>query len=428
MLFLTATWENRVHEPRNLSYGCGMRWLHVSTLLLTAFLVSISARAADEDTFAGCLAGLEQRALTAGVSEATIRDVIDNVERVERVIRLDRNQPEFTRTFADYYTRRVTDARVRQGRELFERHRALLTEVQLQFGIPAHYLLAFWGLETNFGGYFGKIPTTNALATLACDQRRAEFFSDEFVAALRILDAGDIERPNMLGSWAGAMGHMQFLPSVFLEYAIDGDGDGRRNLWGSVPDAMSSAGNFLRGLGWQPGLRWGREIRLPQDFDYGLAGRGNRRPLAEWVGLGVTDAYGGALPPLEIEAAVLVPAGHEGPAFFAYQNFDVIMRWNRSEYYAIAVGRLADRIAGGVPLTRDPDTGGEPVTRDAVRRLQQNLATLGYDVGKPDGIFGPATSSALSAFQQSRDVIADGHLDSDAIALVSTAVERSADE
>ena len=402
--------------------------LSASTLLLTVFLASVTARAADDETFASCLAGLEERALTAGVSETTIRDVLDSVERVERVIRLDRNQPEFTRTFADYFTRRVTDGRVRQGRELLEQHRSLLNRVQRQYGVPAHYLLAFWGLETNFGGYFGKIPTTNALATLACDQRRAEFFSGEFVAALRILDAGDIERQNMLGSWAGAMGHMQFLPSVFLQYAIDGDGDGRRNLWGSVPDAMSSAGNFLQGLGWEPGLRWGREISLPEGFDYGLTGRGHRRPLAEWVRLGVTDAYGGGLPPLDLEAAVLVPAGHEGPAFLAYRNFDVIMRWNRSEYYAIAVGRLADRIAGGVPLTRDPDTGGEPVTRDAVRQLQQDLAALGYDAGKPDGIFGPATSSALSAFQQSRNVIADGHLDSDAIALVSTAAGASADE
>ncbi len=405
-----------------------MHRVRVSFLLLFGILLSAPGRAADEAAFAGCLAGLEQQALTAGVSEATIRDVMGSIERVERVIQLDRNQPEFTRTFADYYERRVTDARVRQGRELLARHKTLLDRVQRQYGVPAQYLVAFWGLETNFGSYFGKIPTTNALATLACDQRRAEFFTGEFVAALRILDAGDIDRRSMLGSWAGAMGHMQFLPSVFLQYAIDGDGDGRRNLWGSVPDAMASAGNFLQGLGWQPGLRWGREIRLPRNFDYGLAGRRNRRALSEWVGLGVTNAYGGTLPPLDLEAAVLVPAGHEGPAFLAYQNFDVIMRWNRSEYYAIAVGRLADRIAGGVPLTRDPDTGGEPVTRDAVRQLQEDLATLGYDAGSPDGIFGPATSSALSAFQQSRDVIADGHLDSEAIALVSAAARTPADE
>ena len=420
--------SKRVHELATLAYGCAMRSPLIYLLTLVTLGTTAQPAVADDEAFAGCLSSLEQQALTAGVSEATVRDVMANVSRVERVIQLDRNQPEFTRTFADYYNRRVTDSRVRQGRELLARHADLLDDVRRNYGVPPHYLLAFWGLETNFGGYFGNIPTTNALATLACDERRASFFAGEFLAALRILDAGDIDRENMLGSWAGAMGHMQFLPSVFLQYAIDGDGDGRRNLWGSVPDAMASAGNFLNGLGWESGLRWGREIRLPANFDYSLAGRQKRRPLSEWVRLGVTDAYGGSLPPLDLEAAVLVPAGHEGPAFLVYRNFDVIMRWNRAEYYAIAVGRLADRIAGGVPLTRDPDTGGEPVTRDAVRQLQEDLATLGYDAGTPDGIFGPATRSALSEFQRSRDLIADGHLDSEAIATVTGAVSDSAGE
>ena len=381
----------------------------------------VSGLADDTDTFGQCIAGLQTRARAEGISEPVVVDVLGQASRVERVIELDRNQPEFTRTFADYYNRRVTAGRVDQGRAMRDRHRELLETVQQRYGVPSHYLLAFWGLETNFGAYFGKIPTPDALATLACDPRRGDFFAGELMSALQIIDAGDITAEGMLGSWAGAMGHMQFLPSVFLQYAVDGDGDGRRDLWGSTADAMHSAANFLRGLGWEPRLRWGREIRLPEGFDYSLAGRGNKRPLSEWVALDVRDAYGGKLPALDLPAAVLVPAGHEGPAFIAYDNFDVIMRWNRSEYYAIAVGRLADRIAGGVPLTRPADPGGERITRDQVRQLQEDLVALGHDPGNPDGIVGPATTGALSQFQKSQSVIADGHVDAEAIALVRSA-------
>lgn len=371
--------------------------------------------------FAECVVGLEQRARTEGVSDSVVAEVLGQAEEVKRVIELDRNQPEFMRTFADYYDRRVTDERVARGRQLAEEHRALLGRIQREYGVPAHYLLAFWGLETNFGAYFGKIPTANALTTLACDPRRADFFAGELMAALKIVDAGDIAPEQMLGSWAGAMGHMQFLPSVFQRYAVDADGDGRRDLWGSVPDAMASAANFLRGIGWTPGLRWGREVRLPDKFDYALAGRSRAQPLADWVALGLTNAYGGSLPPLDLEAAVLVPAGHEGPAFLAYDNFDVIMRWNRSEYYAIAVGRLADRIAGAGELTRPADTGAGPVTRDDVRSLQERLVALGFDAGTADGIAGPATQRALADFQKSRGLVADGYIDGDAIEATRTA-------
>lgn len=378
--------------------------------------------------FGSCIAGLQDRARSEGISPPVVDGVLGNVELVERVIELDRDQPEFTRTFADYYNRRVTDDRVEQGRRLLSENRKLLDAVQRRYGVPSHYLLAFWGLETNFGAYFGKIPTPDALATLACDPRRSSFFSSELMAALRIIDAGDITAERMLGSWAGAMGHMQFLPSVFLQYAIDGDADGRRDLWGSTADAMYSAANFLRGLGWEPGLRWGREVRLPEGFDYSMAGRNNRQPLSAWVRLGIRNAYGGVLPPLDLSAALLVPAGHEGPAFLVYENFDVIMRWNRSEYYAIAVGRLADRIAGGGALTRPADAAGERITRDAVLKLQEDLATLGYEPGEADGIFGPATSEALSRFQKSRDSIADGHLDPEAIGLVREAAGGSPED
>jgi len=368
--------------------------------------------------FESCLAALGERARHQGISASVVASVLDETIRLERVINLDRSQPEFTRTFADYYIPRVTEQRVAQGRALYAEHRDLLLRLQREYGVPGQYLLAFWGLETNYGAYFGKIRTTDALATLACDQRRPAFFSDEFVAALRIIAAGDIEHEYMRGSWAGAIGNMQFLPSVFLQYAVDGDGDGRRDLWTSIPDSLASAANFLRGIGWRAELRWGREVRLPQGFDFSLSGREGTRSLAQWVRLGITDAFGGDLPALDIPAAILVPSGHLGPAFLTYENFDVIMRWNRSEYYAIAVGRLADRIAGGGVLTRQLDTGGEPITVDKVQRLQADLALLGYDAGKVDGIFGPATRRALSRFQAANDMIADGHLDRKAMRAV----------
>ena len=386
-------------------------------IILLSFAPSGLAQEHDAE-FVSCLESMGERARDEGVDAAVIASVLGDTTRLQRVIRLDRSQPEFTRTFADYYTRRVTEQRVAQGRALYAEHRDLLVRLQREYGVPGHYLLAFWGLETNYGAYFGKIRTTDALATLACDQRRSEFFTGEFIAALKIIDAGDIERERMLGSWAGAIGNVQFMPSVFLRYAVDGDGDGRRDLWGSVPDSMASAANFLRGIGWRTELRWGREVRLPQGFDYSLGSREEIRTLAEWVGLGVSDAYGGALPLLEIPAAVLVPAGHQGPAFLTYENFDVIMRWNRSEYFAIAVGRLADRIAGGSLLTRKVDTGGEPITREKVELLQADLALLGFDTGTADGIFGPATRRALSRFQKANDMIADGHLNRKALQAV----------
>src|SRR6056297_3607532 len=368
--------------------------------------------------FAACVASLKDRARMDGISETVVQDVLGEAQFLQRIIELDRRQPEFTRSFTDYYGRRVTEERVRRGREVLARHRDTLMTAQRRYGVPAHYLVAFWGLETNFGSYYGEIPVPDALATLACDQRRSAFFTDELLAALRIIDEGDITPERMVGSWAGAMGNFQFLPSVFLRHAVDADGDGRRDLWRSIEDSILSAGNFLQSLGWQPALRWGREIRLPEGFDYALAGRDQRRPLSEWVDKGVTDAWGRPLPRLDLPAAVLVPSGHEGPAFIVYENFDVIMGWNRSEFYALAVGRLADRIAGAGPLVSGLPADAGPLRRADVEGLQVALAALGYDPGVPDGIVGPATRRAVSAYQQDRGLVADGHVDEELITIL----------
>jgi len=392
------------------------------TALVAVLLIGSGGmvRAADGD-FAACVVRLKAEAREAGVSPAVADAVLDRVEYVDRVIELDRQQPEFTRTFGDYYNRRVTPERVQKGREMLATHAALLDRVGHVYGVPPQYLVAFWGLETNFGGYLGNMAVPDSLTTLACDDRRSQFFTGELVNALRIIEAGDVSAEAMTGSWAGAMGHVQFMPSAFLRYAVDGDGDGRRDLWASVPDAMYSAANFLSSLGWEPGLRWGREVRLPAAFDYALASRRIREPLSVWSEAGVTDAFGEPLPALAIESSVLVPAGANGPAFVVYDNFDVIMRWNRSEFYAITVGRLADRIAGAGTLVTPPPPSDLRLTRDLVMSLQQDLNLLGFDAGRPDGIFGAGTREALRGFQRSRGFVPDGYPTAEVVAAVRSA-------
>ncbi len=387
---------------------------NIRKLLLIA--ASLLAPALLADDFAGCVAGLSERALREGISPATVKTALEPVRFEQRVIEADRRQPEFTDTFASYLGRRVTAGRIEQGQQLLRQHAELLARITREYGVPPAYLIAFWGLETNFGSYFGNIPVLNSLATLACDPRRADYFSGELLNALRIVERGDVEPGRMIGSWAGAMGHTQFMPSVYLRYATDGDGDGKIDLWGSPADALTSAANFLRGIGWRAGERWGREVLLPKGFDYRLAGRNQTRTLAAWTALGVRRADGTPLGSHDMEASLLVPAGHQGPAFLIYANFDTIMRWNRSEFYAIAVGHLADRIAGAPPLRRPPPQDAPRLSRDQVAALQTRLAERGFDSGTADGVFGPATRAAIRAFQQAQGWIADGYPDSKLLA------------
>jgi membrane-bound lytic murein transglycosylase B len=384
----------------------------VSIVLAAAVgLALVTPLSADQTRFAECVAELKAQARNEGISPEVIDQVLGRVRRDERVIELDRRQPEFTQTFAGYFSTRVTDRRVDQGRRLMRQHRALLERGQRETGVPPQYLVALWGLETSFGTNFGRMSVPDSLATLACDERRPAYFRSELNAALRIIEAGDIDAARMQGSWAGAMGHVQFMPSVFLQYAVDGDGSGRRDIWNSVPDAMASAGNLLLNMGWTAGQRWGREVRLPDDFGFELAGDGERHALAHWAALGVRTATGDALPDSDVEAALLLPDGHRGPAFLVYENFAAVMRWNRSEYFALAVGHLADRIAGGRPLAVPPRDDVRPLSRDEVRALQTALNDRGFDAGEADGIFGPVTRQAVSHFQRAEELVADGFPD-----------------
>jgi len=382
------------------------RSLSIATLGL---LLAIATRAGAQDDFAACLVRLERTALDSGIRQNTVETVLATVEPLERVIQADRNQPEFVATFADYLGRRVTEERVGRGRALYAEHRALLDRLTQRYGVPGQYIVAFWGLETNYGAYLGNVPVFDSLSTLACDARRSTYFTGQLIDALRIVDRGDVPHDTMLGSWAGAMGQTQFMPSAYLEYAVDGDGDGRADLWRSTADALTSAANFLSNLGWRPGERWGREVLLPDGIDYGIAGLDQKSSLASWRELGLTDVARRPIPALDMEAALLVPAGRSGPAFLVYDNFEVIMRWNRSEFFALAVGHLADRIAGGAVLTKPPPAHA-PISRESVVRLQEYLAANGYDGGAADGILGPRSRAALRELQRDLGLTADGFL------------------
>jgi membrane-bound lytic murein transglycosylase B len=378
-----------------------------------AFIILTCAQPvyADDSGFGECIARMKSQARLEGISDNTVNQVLSKVKRLPRIIELDRRQPEFTQTFANYFTTRINEERVQRGRELYAKHHALLDKIQRESGIPAQFLISFWGLETSYGGHFGDWSVLDSLATLACDTRRSTFFTQELLNAMRIVDAGDITAERMIGSWAGAMGHMQFMPSTFLRYAKDVDGDGRRDLWGSIPDAMGSAANFLQQLGWVPGLNWGQEVLLPRSFDYSLAGHDQMLSLEEWTNLGVTTTSGSPLAPAAQKAALIIPSGYQGPAFLVTKNFYIIMRWNRSEFYALSVGHLADRIAGAAPLFRAPPVDSAKISREQVRQLQMDLTALGIDAGEADGILGSTTRKAISLFQQKTRRIADGHLD-----------------
>lgn len=360
--------------------------------------------------FNTCLAELQERAGRENLSPRAVATVA-TMQQQQRVLELDGAQPEFVQTFGQYLNARLSEDRIRRGRELYARHRTFLDELTQRYGVPGQYLVAFWGLETNYGGYLGNMPTLDSLATLACNPRRGDYFSTEFLTALRVMDRESLSPEQMRGSWAGAMGHTQFMPSNYMRYAVDGDGDGRIDLWGSEKDALASAAHFLNQLGWQEGVRWGREVSLPSGFDYGSTGRSHTRPVSEWAAQGILTADGKTLPAADIKASILVPAGHRGPAFLIYDNFAVIMKWNRSESYALSVGLLADRIAGGGALRQPPPADQEALSRKEVEDLQLALNRRGYNAGEADGVMGPATRSAVRAFQRDAGLVSDGYPD-----------------
>ena len=365
--------------------------------------------ALSDQAFLDWLEALRAEARGKDISDETLDAALGDIAPMMRVIELDRRQPEFTQTFWTYLRQRVNDERIKRGRVLLEKHRDLLYKIHAEYGVPPRYLIAFWGLETNFGDYLGSFRVINALATLAYDQRRAHFFRAELLDALQILEEGHISPDTMTGSWAGAMGQMQFIPSTFTGHAVDYTGDGRKDIWGSLPDAFSSAANFLSNMGWQSGEIWGREVHLPEDFDLMLATMNRKKTLEEWSSLGVRRTDSAALPQADMEGSIVLPQGYKGPAFLVYDNFRAIIRWNRSINYAISVGHLADRIAGLSQIATGRDAKHEPLARDEAEEMQQLLNRLGFDAGSEDGLPGPRTRAAIRAFQKEHSLPPDGY-------------------
>ncbi|WP_420427949.1 lytic murein transglycosylase [Algiphilus sp.] len=349
--------------------------------------------------FRNWLQQMREQARAEGVGADTLSKALDPAEYLPEVIERDRSQPEFTRQIWEYLDTAVSDARIRNGRSQLAEHREAAASAGARYGVAPEILVAIWGMESNYGSHFGSFRTIDALATLGYEGRRTAFARRELLAALKIIDSGDIDRERMRGSWAGAMGHTQFLPSSFRAYAVDADGDGRRDIWGSIPDVMASTAHYLERAGWIEGEPWGVEVHLPEGFDYTLSGRDQRRPVAAWVRMGVRPVQGDALPELS-RAAILLPAGAEGPAFLIGRNFDAILRYNNATSYALGVGLLADRIAGRPGLQASWPRSLSALSRQQVKEMQTLLNRLGFEVGTPDGIVGPNTRSGLRAFQR----------------------------
>jgi len=348
------------------------------------------------------------RARAAGIDEVTLNVAFADVRYLPRVVELDRAQPEFTRPVWIYLDSAVSPQRVALGRDKWLQFRADIDAAAVRYGVASEILVAIWGVESNYGSNFGSIPTVDALATLGFDGRREDWARGQLLDALRILQRGDIERSEMMGSWAGAMGQTQFLPSVFLGYAIDADGDGRRDIWGSMADVMASTANFLARSGWQADQPWGVEVRLPPRFDVGRADLAVRQPSALWAAEGVETIDGAPLPQFA-EAAVLLPAGAGGPAFLVGPNFQVILRYNNSTSYALAVGLLAQRLAAGPGVQAPWPRDLVALTRQQMIALQTALNQRGFDSGAPDGVMGPNTRGAIRGYQRSVGLPADGN-------------------
>jgi membrane-bound lytic murein transglycosylase B len=377
-------------------------------LLVSVTTLPFIVNAADHDDFKQCISSMKVQATSAGFSEYIVNDVIPKLSPLKRVITLDQRQPEFSQSFADYLKLRLTNYHIQTGRKKLIEHKILFDQLSKKYGIPAQYLAAFWGLETNFGRHKGKMSVLNSLATLACDQRRSKYFTSEIFDLFHLIDNKTVTVDQLDGSWAGAMGHMQFMPSAFRKYAIDGDNDGKIDLWQSEADALTSAANYLNNVGWLEKERWGRQVKLPKNFAFQKVEFDKFYSLTTFKDLGVTRANGKALSDYEIDAELVLPAGYNGPAFLVYPNFNVIMKWNLSENYALSVGLLANRIQGATGLKVSENTHVELYKSAELQALQEKLNNIGYDVGKPDGIWGPKSRKAIRLYQLENGLVGDG--------------------
>jgi membrane-bound lytic murein transglycosylase B len=351
---------------------------------------------------------LRSDAIAAGIDAALFDRTFAGITLDPRVVTSDSSQPEFTRPVWEYIDGAVSVSRIAQGRLLKAQHRSTLKAIRRAYAVDHEVLIAIWGMESNYGSNIGSHNVIRSLATLAYDGRRQVFWRSQLLAALQILQAGDAPVQGLIGSWAGAMGQTQFMPTTFNQHAVDFDGDGKRDLWNSAPDALASAAHYLQASGWENGQPWGFEVNLPQGFDYALADPEVRRSLAQWRTLGINPVR--AIDANEqSQATLFLPAGHRGPAFLLLNNFRSILRYNNSTAYALAIGLLSEALDGNPGVQAAWPRGDRQLGRSERIELQQLLASKGYEPGPADGIIGANTRKAVRAFQQSQGQPADGY-------------------
>jgi lytic murein transglycosylase len=370
------------------------RWLFGIAVALSATIP-----AAAQSDFRSCLAGLKGQAAAKGISGEAFDRATRGLEPDLKILELMDNQPEFKTPIWDYLAALVDEERVQDGKAAMRQWGQALATAEARYGVDRFVIAGVWGVESNFGKDIGGRPLVQSLATLSCyGSRRRDYFTGELMATLKIVEAGDIDPSHLRGSWAGAFGHTQFMPSTFQRLAVDLDGDGRRDVVDSVPDAVGSTANFLKKAGWVSGLPWGFEVRLPAGFK-GLLGRKAKRPLSAWASMGVTRADGRPLAG-DYQAAIIAPAGTDGPAFVVTRNFDAVYSYNAAESYGLAIALLGDRLKGLSGIRAAWPTDDPPLSRAERRELQRLLTARGYDVGEPDGKIGQKTRDAIKDIER----------------------------
>ncbi|MBW4706951.1 lytic murein transglycosylase [Roseobacter sp. YSTF-M11] len=371
--------------------------------------VPVVTKAASDPGFARWISGFERRARAQGIRADVLTAAFRGVQYDPDVIRRDRNQSEFTKTIWEYLDSAASDTRIRNGKAALRKHNRKLDAIEKRYGVDKEVVVAVWGLESAYGEYRGSNDIVQSLATLAYDGRRGKFFEQQLVAALKIIQNGDTSPRNMTGSWAGAMGHTQFIPTSYLAYAVDFTGDGRRDIWSDDPsDALASTAAYLARFGWVKGQPWGVEVQLPKGFNYALANRKTTKSPGQWGRLGVVGINGRAVPNYG-NASILLPAGGQGAAFMIFKNFSVIERYNTADAYVIGVGHLSDRIKGGPAIKASWPRGDRALTFAERKEMQQRLTRAGFSTQGVDGKIGPKTIEAVRAYQRSKGLAPDGY-------------------
>ena len=379
-------------------------------MLVFGGVMTLSSTTADAGGFERWVKSFRKVALRNRIRGAVYDAAFAGVTLDRDVLKSARYQPEFVTPIWEYLAVRVSDSRIEKGRELLKTHKALFDRIEQRFGVSRYVVTAIWGLESNFGSHQGKINVISALATLAyAGGRYRRFGRSQLIAALKILQRGDITPDKFTGSWAGAMGQTQFIPTTYNAYAVDFDGDGKRNIWGSIPDALASTANYLRVSRWKAGQTWGYEVRLPKGFNIALSGKRRRAKVSTWMRRGIVRVNGRAFPRKNDIASLLLPAGANGPAFLILNNFRSILRYNNADSYALTVGHLADRLWGGQKFVTPWPIDNKPLTTAQRKELQQKLTDLGFDTGGVDGLLGRASREAIRRYQRKYKLKADGY-------------------